>query len=76
VPASDSKMNHHKQLGQERGNLYLPHQGNKYIIDNAEPLIDLEYADMAFLAAETSNAVSFSKSRMLEQYIDAERKRL
>jgi 3-oxoacyl-[acyl-carrier-protein] synthase-3 len=54
--------------------LYLLHQGSKYIIDNLVPILDVDEDKVPFLAAETGNTVSSSIPLMLEQYMDTDEK--
>ena len=54
--------------------LYLLHQGSKYIIDNLVPRLGVDEDKVPFLAAETGNTISSSIPLMLEQYMDTDEK--
>ena len=57
-------------LNKNEVDLYLLHQGSKYIIDNLVPLLGVDKNKVPFLAAETGNTVSSSIPLMLENYMD------
>lgn len=56
--------------------LYLMHQGSKYIVDNLVPALDVDASKVPFLAAETGNTVSSSIPLMLEHYMDTQEKKI
>lgn len=74
VPAQVEKCLELNGLDKEDIDLYLMHQGSKYIVDNLVPALGVEEARVPFLAAETGNTVSSSIPLMLEQYMDTDEK--
>jgi len=56
--------------------LYLLHQGSKYIVDNLVPLLDVDENKVPFLAAQTGNTVSSSIPLMLEHYMDTDEQKI
>ncbi len=72
VPAQVEKCLELNALGKDDVDLYLLHQGSKYIIDNLVPALGVDAGKVPFLAAETGNTVSSSIPIMLEQYMDGE----
>lgn len=74
VPPQIEKCLALNALDSNKVDLYLLHQGSKFIIDNIAPLLDVEPAKVPFLAAETGNTVSSSIPMMLEKYMDTDEK--
>lgn len=74
VPAQVEKCLELNGLGKNDVDLYLMHQGSKYIIDNLVPALGVDAARVPFLAAETGNTVSSSIPLMLEQYMETDEK--
>lgn len=56
--------------------LYLMHQGSKYIVDNLVPALGVEADKVPFLAAETGNTVSSSIPLMLANYMHTSEERI
>jgi 3-oxoacyl-[acyl-carrier-protein] synthase-3 len=54
--------------------LYLMHQGSKYIVDNLVPLLGVDAVKVPFMAAETGNTGSSTIPLMLEQHMDTSEK--
>lgn len=54
--------------------LFLFHQGSKYIVDNLTAKLKIEPEKAPFLAAEIGNTVSSTIPLMLEQYMDSDEK--
>ena len=74
VPPQVEKCLELNGLGKDEVDLYLMHQGSKYIVDNLVPLLDVPAGKVPFLAAETGNTVSSSIPLMLERYMDSDEK--
>lgn len=74
VPPQVEKCLQLNGLEREQVDLFLLHQGSKYIVDNLVPLLDVDPAKVPFLAAKTGNTVSSSIPLMLEEYLDSEEK--
>jgi 3-oxoacyl-[acyl-carrier-protein] synthase-3 len=74
VPPQVEKCLQLNGLDKDEVDLYLMHQGSKYIVDNLVPLLDVPAEKVPFLAAETGNTVSSSIPLMLEQYMDSDEK--
>ena len=74
VPPQVEKCLRLNGLNKEQVDLYLMHQGSRYIVDNLVPLLDVEPGKVPFLAARTGNTVSSSIPLMLEQYMDSDEK--
>ncbi len=74
VPPQVEKCLEMNGLDKDEVDLYLMHQGSKYIVDNLVPLLDVPPEKVPFLAAETGNTVSSSIPLMLEQYMDSNEK--
>ena len=74
VPPQIEKCLEENGLEKNDIDLYLLHQGSKYIVDNLVPLLGVEADKAPFLAAQTGNTVSSSIPIMLEHYIDTEEK--
>jgi 3-oxoacyl-[acyl-carrier-protein] synthase-3 len=62
------------ELDKDEVDVYLLHQGSKYIVDNLVPLIDVDTARVPFMAAESGNTVSSSIPMMLESYLNGSEK--
>jgi 3-oxoacyl-[acyl-carrier-protein] synthase III len=56
-------------LGKEDIDLYLLHQGSKYIVDNMSKKLGVPAAKAPFLAADVGNTVSSTIPLMLERYL-------
>ncbi|MFT4823415.1 MAG: 3-oxoacyl-[acyl-carrier-protein] synthase-3 [Halioglobus sp.] len=76
VPPQIAKCLELNDLDKNDIDLYLLHQGSKYIVDNLVPLLDVDASKVPFLAAETGNTVSSSIPLMLEHYLDSDEKRI
>ncbi|MEH6592405.1 MAG: ketoacyl-ACP synthase III [Halioglobus sp.] len=74
VPKQVEKCLEKNELGKDDVDLYLMHQGSKYIVDNLVPLLGVDEGKVPFLAAETGNTVSSSIPLMLEQYMESDEK--
>ena len=74
VPEQVEKCLELNGLGKNDVDLYLMHQGSKYIVDNLVPALGVDAARVPFLAAETGNTVSSSIPLMLEQYMETDEK--
>jgi len=74
VPLQIEKCLEMNGLDKNDVDLYLLHQGSKYIIDNLIPLLGINADKVPFLAAETGNTVSSSIPLMLEHYMDSTEK--
>ncbi len=74
VPPQIEKCLELNGLDKNDVDLYLLHQGSKYIIDNLIPLLGIDADKAPFLAAETGNTVSSSIPLMLEHYMDSDEK--
>ena len=74
VPAQVSKCLACNGLEKDDVDLYLMHQGSKYIIDNLITVLGVNPEKVPFLAAETGNTVSSSIPLMLEPICTSERK--
>ena len=72
VPPQIAKCLEINGLDKNDVDLYLLHQGSKYIVDNLIPLLDIDAQKVPFLAAQSGNTVSSSIPLMLEQYMDSE----
>lgn len=72
VPQQIEKCLEINGLNKSDIDLYLLHQGSKYIIDNLIPFLSVDASKVPFLAAEIGNTVSSSIPLMLEYYIDTE----
>ena len=72
VPPQVEKCLQLNELDKDDIDLYLMHQGSKYIVDNLVPLLDVDADKVPFLAAETGNTVSSSIPLMLAQYMDSD----
>ncbi len=70
VPPQIEKCLALNELGKDDVDLYLLHQGSKYIVDNLVPFLGVDADKVPFLAAETGNTVSSSIPLMLEQYMN------
>jgi 3-oxoacyl-[acyl-carrier-protein] synthase-3 len=69
VPAQIEKCLERNGLDKDEVDLYLLHQGSKFIVDNLILALGVEADKVPFLAAETGNTVSSSIPLMLEQYM-------
>jgi 3-oxoacyl-[acyl-carrier-protein] synthase-3 len=76
VPPQIDKCLEKNGLDKNDIDLYLLHQGSKYIIDNLAPLLGVDADKVPFLAAETGNTVSSSIPLMLEQYMDTNEEKI
>jgi 3-oxoacyl-[acyl-carrier-protein] synthase-3 len=74
VPPQIEKCLEKNGLNKSDIDLYLLHQGSKYIIDNLVPILGVDADKVPFLAAETGNTVSSSIPLMLEQTMDTDEK--
>lgn len=74
VPPQIEKCLALNELDKNDVDLYLLHQGSKYIVDNLVPLLDVLEDKVPFLAAETGNTISSSIPLMLEHYMDSHEK--
>ena len=74
VPPQIEKCLEKNGLNKSDIDLYLLHQGSKYIIDNLVPILGVDADKVPFLAAETGNTVSSSIPLMLEQAMDTDEK--
>ena len=74
VPPQVEKCLQINELDKDDVDLYLMHQGSKYIVDNLVPLLGVDESKVPFLAAETGNTVSSSIPLMLEQYMGSDEK--
>lgn len=74
VPPQIKKCLEVNGLDKKDVDLYLLHQGSKYIIDNLVPILGVDEEKVPFLAAETGNTVSSSIPLMLEQYMGSNEK--
>lgn len=74
VPPQIEKCLEINGLNKNDIDLYLLHQGSKYIIDNLVPLLGVDADKVPFLAAEIGNTVSSSIPLMLEQTMDSDEK--
>lgn len=72
VPPQIEKCLEMNGLDKDEVDLYLLHQGSKYIVDNLRPALGVDPLKVPFMAAETGNTVSSSIPMMLEQYMDSD----
>jgi 3-oxoacyl-[acyl-carrier-protein] synthase-3 len=70
VPAQIEQCLEQNGLEKSEVDLYLLHQGSKYIVDNLITALGVEADKAPFLAAEIGNTVSSSIPLMLEQYME------
>jgi 3-oxoacyl-[acyl-carrier-protein] synthase-3 len=76
VPAQVAKCLERNGMEKDQVDLYLMHQGSKYIIDNLVPRLEVDAEKVPFLAGETGNTVSSSIPLMLEEYMDSDEKNI
>ena len=74
VPPQVEKCLELNGLDKDDVDVYLMHQGSKYIVDNLVPKLGVDAAKVPFLAADTGNTVSSSIPLMLERYMDGAEK--
>jgi 3-oxoacyl-[acyl-carrier-protein] synthase-3 len=74
VPSQVAKCLERNGLDKHDVDLYLMHQGSKFIIDNLIPALGVSAEKVPFMAAETGNTVSSSIPLMLESYMTSKEK--
>ena len=74
VPSQVTKCLERNGLDKHDVDLYLMHQGSKFIIDNLIPALGVSAEKVPFMAAETGNTVSSSIPLMLESYMTSKEK--
>ncbi|MDG2273352.1 MAG: ketoacyl-ACP synthase III [Halioglobus sp.] len=74
IPAQVEKCLERNDIEKHQVDLYLMHQGSKYIIDNLIPRLGVDAARVPFMAGELGNTVSSTIPLMLEQYLDSDEK--
>lgn len=71
VPPQVEKCLELNAIEKDDVDLFLLHQGSKFIVDNLIPQLSIAAEKAPFLAAETGNTVSSSIPLMLEQYFES-----
>ena len=74
VPKQVAKCLELNEMDKEDIDLYLMHQGSKYIVDNLVPLLGVDAAKVPFMAAKTGNTGSSTIPLMLEHHMDTDEK--
>jgi 3-oxoacyl-[acyl-carrier-protein] synthase III len=73
VPAQITECLEKNQLAQEEVDLFIVHQGSRYIVDNLADILKLSNEKLPFTAAEVGNTVSSTIPLTLESLVDSAR---
>ena len=76
IPTQVAKCLERNGMDKDQVDLYLMHQGSKYIVDNLIPRLEVDAEKVPFLASETGNTVSSSIPLMLEEYMGSDEKNI
>jgi 3-oxoacyl-[acyl-carrier-protein] synthase III len=76
VPAQVTKCLARNEMDKEDVDLYLMHQGSKYIVDALVEALGVDATKVPFMAAETGNTVSSSIPLMLQHYMKSEERHI